>query len=256
MDMGAHQDTPDSGAPTSDAGTTEDVGASNKSTGIDDKGKGPAVPEVRTIPEPAPAGQAAPAAPEQPAPKPSSAEKTPAPAKTLVPDKTSAPVWSGTLKVQKTKSGTPSAATAPPKAASRTSSALALHLGRAATRPSYRRNFFDTPELEGIVPLVTKSDQSLGSLKEHCARWNEASCMDTADSRSKKMAEARASGDPTDFLAAKPIPIACELLSLQQRLHKLADASNVSPLYLYRYPQSPKMSAVRDTDIRDFLIVL
>jgi hypothetical protein len=78
--------------------------------------------------------------------------------------------------------------------------------------------------------------------------------MDTADSRSKKLAEAMASGDPTDFLAAKPIPIACELLSLQQRLHKLADATNVSPLYSHRYPQSPKMSAVRDTDIRDFPI--
>jgi hypothetical protein len=78
--------------------------------------------------------------------------------------------------------------------------------------------------------------------------------MDTVDSRNKKMAEALASGEPTDFLAAKPIPIACELLSLQQRLHKLASATNVSPLHLYRYPQSPKMSAVRDTDIRDFPI--
>jgi hypothetical protein len=131
---------------------------------------------------------------------------------------------------------------------------MALHLGRAATRPGYRTNFFDTPELEGIVPLKTKSDRSLGSLQEHCVRWNEASCLDTADSRNKKMAEARASGDPTDFLAAKPIPIACELLSLQQRLHKLADATNVSFLQLYRYPQSLKMSAVRDTDIRDFPI--
>jgi hypothetical protein len=85
-----------------------------------------------------------------------------------------------------------------------------------------------------------KSDQSLGSLKERCVRWNEASCMDTADSRSKKLAEAMASGDPTDFLAAKPIPIASELLSLQQRLHKLADATNVSPFYLHRYPPVPE----------------
>jgi hypothetical protein len=214
MDTGAHQEAPDSGAPTSDAGTIEDAGASDKSDGTDIKGKGPLVPEVRTIPDPVSAGQDAPAAPEQPAPKTPSAEKTPAPAKTTAPAKTSAPVWSGTLKIQPTKTGTPSAAPAPSKAAPRTSSALALHLGRAATRPGYWRNFFDTPELEGVVPLVTKSDQSLGSLKEHCARWNEASCMDTADSRSKKMAEAVASGDPTDFLAAKPIPIACELLSL------------------------------------------
>jgi hypothetical protein len=76
--------------------------------------------------------------------------------------------------------------------------------------------------------------------------------MDTADSRSQKLAEASATGNPSDILAAKPIPIACELLSLQQRLHRLADATNVS--LLYTYPQSPKMSAVRDTDIRDFPI--
>jgi hypothetical protein len=194
-------------------------------------------------------------------PKTPSAKKTPAPAKTAalaktsIPDKTSAPVKSGTLKIQLTKFGTPSAATAPSKAASRPSSALALHLGRAATRPGYRPSFFDTPALEGHIPLEMKSDQSLGSLKEHSVRWNDAGCMDTADSRSKKMAEASATGNPSDILAAKPIPIACELLSLQQRLHLVADATNVSLLYLYTYPQSPKMSAVRDTDIRDFPIL-
>jgi hypothetical protein len=255
MDTGAHQETPDSGAPSSDAGTTEDVGASNKSAGIDDKGKGPAVPEIRTIPDPAPAGQTAPAAPEQHAPKTPSAEKTPAPTKATAPAKDTAPAKPGTLKIERVlKSGTQSAATAPAKAAPRTSSSLALHLGRAATRPGYRASFFDTPELEGIVPLQTKSDQSLGSLKEHCIKWNDAGNMDTADSRSKKLAEASATGNSSDILAAKPIPIACELLSLQQRLHLVADATNVSPLYLYRYPQSPKMSAVRDTDIRDFPI--
>jgi hypothetical protein len=253
MDTGAHQETPDSGVPTSDAGTTEDAGASHKSAGID-KGKAPEVPEVRTIPEPASAGQAAPTAPEQPAPKTPSAEKTPAPAKTAAPAKTSAPAKSGTLKFQPTKSGTLSAATAPSKAASRTSSALALHLGRAATRPGYQASFFDTPELDGIIPLVTRSDQSLGSLKERCEKWNDADSLDTAESKKKKQAEASATGNPADILAAKPIPIACDLLSLQQQLHKLADATNVSPLHLHRYPQSPKMSAVRDTDIRDFPI--
>jgi hypothetical protein len=214
MDTGAQQDAPDSGAPTSDAGTTEDAGASNKSTDTDIKGKGPVVPEVRTTPEPASAGQAAPVAPEQPAPKTPSSEKTPAPAKPAAPAKTFAPVKSGTLKIQPTKSGTPSAATAPSKAASRTSSALALHLARAASRPGYRPSFFGTPELEGRVSLVTKSDQSLGSLKEHCVRWNDDDSMDTADSRSKKLTEASATGNPSDILAAKPIPIACELLSL------------------------------------------
>jgi hypothetical protein len=66
------------------------------------------------------------------------------------------------------------------------------------------------------------------------------------------LAEASATGNPTDILAAKPIPIACELLSIQQRLHLLADATNVSLFYIH--PQSPKMSAVRDTDIWDFPI--
>jgi hypothetical protein len=213
------------------------------------------VPEVRTITEPVSAGQAAPAAPEQPAPKTPAPEKTPAPtkatapAKTTAPEKTTTPVKSGTLQIERTiKSGTQSAATAPAKAASRPSSALALHFGKAAARPS----FFDTPELEGRVSLLTKSDKSLGSLKEHCVKWNDADFMDIASSQKKKLAEASATGDPADILAAKPIPIACELLSIQQRLHLLADATNVS--LFYTYPQSPKMSAVRDTDIRDFPI--
>jgi hypothetical protein len=87
MDTGAHQETPDFGAPSGDAGTTEDVGASNKSAGIDDKGKGHAVSEIRTIPDPAPARQTASAAPEQHAPKTPSAEKTPAPTKATAPVK-------------------------------------------------------------------------------------------------------------------------------------------------------------------------
>jgi hypothetical protein len=215
------------------------------SAGMDRKGKGPAVPEVWTIPNPASAGEAAPAAPEQPAPKTPSVEKTPAPtkatapAKTSVPDKTTAPVKSGTLKIKQIiKSGTKSAATAPAKDASQPSSALALHFGKAAARPS----FFDTPELEGRVSLLTKSDQSLGSLKEHCIKWNDADTMDTADSKNKKLAEASATGNPTDILAAKPIPIACELLSIQQRLHLLADATNVSlfqiPIYISPVPKN------------------
>jgi hypothetical protein len=247
LDTEAQLEAPDSGAPTSDAGTTEDAGASHKSAGID-KGKAPEVPEVRTIPEPAPAGQAVPAAPEQPAPT-----TPPAPTKAAAPAKTTVPDTAGTLKLERTlKSGTQPAATAPAKSAPRPSSALALHLGRAASRPGYRPSFFDTPELEGRVPLETKSDESLGSLKERCEKWNAADSMDTAESKKKKLAEASATGNPADILAAKPIPIACELLSLQQRLHRLADATNVSLFYICTHPQSPKMSAVRDTDIRDF----
>jgi hypothetical protein len=235
MDTGAQQDAPDTGAPTSGAGTAEDADAGDMSAGIDIKGKGPVVPEVRTISEHVSAGQAATAAPEQPAPKTPTTEKTSAmakptaPAKTSVPDKTSVPVKSGTLKIKPTKSGTQYAATTPGKAAPRPSSALALHFGKAAAQPS----FFDTPELEGRVSLLMKSDKSLGSLKEHCIKWNDADSMDTADSKSKKLAEASATGNPADILAAKPIPIACELLSIQQRLHLLADATNVSLFYIY-----------------------
>jgi hypothetical protein len=76
--------------------------------------------------------------------------------------------------------------------------------------------------------------------------------MDTASSRKKKLVGAPAPGNPEAILAAKPIPIASELLSIQQRLHLLANATNVSILLIY--PQSPKMSAVRDTDIQDFQI--
>jgi hypothetical protein len=107
--------------------------------------------------------------------------------------------------------------------------------------------------IKGRVSLLTKSDKSLGSLKEYCTKWNDADFMDTASSRKKKLAEASATGNPTAILAAKPIPIASELLSIQQRLHLLADATNVSILLIY--PQSPKMSVVQDTDIWDFQLL-
>jgi hypothetical protein len=69
-------------------------------------------------------------------------------------------------------------------------------------------------ELEGHVSLLTKSDKSLGSLKEYCEKWNDADFMDTASSKKKKLAEAVATGNPADILAAKPIPIASEVLSI------------------------------------------
>jgi hypothetical protein len=80
MDTGAQPDAPDTGAPASGAGTTEDAGAGNKSTGIE-KGKVPKVPEVQTDPTPASAGQATLATPEQPTPKAPTAEKIAVPAK-------------------------------------------------------------------------------------------------------------------------------------------------------------------------------
>jgi hypothetical protein len=230
MDTGAQPDAPN---------IAEDAGAGDKSAGIE-KGKGPAVPEVRTIPAPAPTGSVTPAPPEQPAPRAPTPEKTTAPAKTSVPAKT------GTLKIHQIIKTAASPATSASASAKPAPSAMTLHYGKAAARPS----FFEMPELEGHVSLLTKSDKSLGSLKEHCIKWNDADYMDTASSRKKKLAEASATGNPAAILAAKPIPIASELLSIQQRLHLLADSTNVSVLLIS--PQSPKMSVVRDTDIRDF----
>jgi hypothetical protein len=199
MDMGAQPDAPDTGAPASGTETAKDAGTGNKSADTE-KGKAPEVPEVWTDPAPTSAGQAAPAAPEQPAPNTPTAEKTAVSAK------------SGTLKMKQIiKTRTPSAATAPASAKpAPSSSAMTLHFGKAAAQPS----FFQTPELEGRVSLLTKSDKSLGSLKEHCMKWNDADYMDTASSRKKKLAGASAPGNPDAILASKPIPIASELLSI------------------------------------------
>jgi hypothetical protein len=253
MDTGAQQHAPDAGAPTSSAGTTDDAGAGTKSAGLD-KGKAPEVPDIRIDPAPASAGHATPAAPEQPVPKTPAPEKAPAVTKTAAPAKTTAPVKSSTLKIERIlKSGSPSAATAPAKAASRPSSALALHLGKAAARPS----FFDMPELEGRVSLLSKSDKSLGSLKEHCINWNDADTMDTAESKKKKQAEALATGNPADILDAKPIPIACELLSIQQRLHLLADATNVSLFYTHiPSPRKCRLFGIRTSGIFQYTLRL
>jgi hypothetical protein len=239
MDTGAQQDTPDTGANASGAGTAEDAGTGDKSASID-KGKGLKVPEVRTDPAPTSPGQATPAAPEKPVPK------TPAPEKsTVVPAKTDTFKMTQIIKTAPTPAKT---APAPAKPAP-SSSAMTLHTGKGAARVS----FFHTPELEGRVSLRTKSDKSLGSLKEYCTKWNDADYMDTASSKKKKLAKVPAPGNP-DAIPAKPIAIASELFSIQQRLHLLADATNVSTFLIS--PQSPKMSAVRDTDIRDFPIFL
>jgi hypothetical protein len=144
----------------------------------------------------------------------------------------------------------PPATTAPASAKpAASSSAMTLHTGKGTARVS----FFHTPKLEGRVSLQTKSDKSLGSLKEYCTKWNDADYMDTASSKKKKLTGVPAPSNP-DAIPAKPIAISRELFSIQQRLHLLADATNVSTFLIY--PQSPKMSDVRDTDIRDFPIFL
>jgi hypothetical protein len=214
MDMWAQQDTPDNGANASGARTAEDAGVGDKSAGID-KGKNPKVPEVQIDPASASLGQATPAAPEKPAPK------TPAPEKT-----TAAPAKTGTFKMTQIIKTAP----VPVKLAPTTgntaaaSSAMTLHTGKGAARVSS----FHTLELEGRISLQTKSDNSLGSLKEYCTKWNDADFVDTASSGKKKaLAGTPAPGNP-DVILAKPIAIASELFSIQQRLYRLADATNVS----------------------------
>jgi hypothetical protein len=74
--------------------------------------------------------------------------------------------------------------------------------------------------------------------------------MDTADSKKKKLVEASATGNPTDILAVKPIPIACELLSIQQRLYLLADATNVSLFHTHiPSPRKCWLSGIRTSGI-------
>jgi hypothetical protein len=113
------------------------------------------------------------------------------------------------------------------------SSAMTLHTSKGAARVSS----FHTPELEGRVSLRTKSDNSLGSLKEYCMKWNDADFVDTASS-GKKKALARtqtvATGNPP-VVPAKPVAITSKLFSIQQRLYRVAEATNVS-IYPYISP--------------------
>jgi hypothetical protein len=199
MDTGAQQDAPDTGADASGARTAEDAGASNKSA-ITDKGKGPKVPEIRTDPASASPGQATPTAPEKTAPKTPALEKT-----------TAAPAKTGTFKMTqiiktvlapaKTAPAPGKTAPAPGKTAP-ASSTMTLHTGKGAARVSS----FHTPELEGCVSLRTKSDNSLGSLKEYCTKWNDADYVDTASSsKNKTLAGTPAPGNPDVIPAGKGI---------------------------------------------------
>jgi hypothetical protein len=207
MDTGAQQDVPDTGVNASGTRTAENAGAGDKSTGID-KGKSPKVPEVQTDPASASPGQATPAAPEKTGPK------IPAPEKTIA-----APAKTGTFKMtQIIKTAPAPAKTAPapakpapaPGKTAPSSSAMTLHTGKGASRVSS----FHTPELEGRVSLWTKSDKSLGSLKEYCMKWNNVDYMDTANSGKKKtLAGVPAPGNPDD-IPAKPIAIASKLFSI------------------------------------------
>jgi hypothetical protein len=82
--------------------------------------------------------------------------------KTLAPEKTAAaPAKTGTFKMTLIIKTAPAPAKIAPA-----SSAMTLQTGKGAARVSS----FHTPELEGRVSLRTKSDNSLGSLKEYCMK--------------------------------------------------------------------------------------
>jgi hypothetical protein len=104
------------------------------------------------------------------------------------------------------------------------SSAMTLHTSKGAARVSS----FHTPELEGHVSLRTKSDNSLGFLKEYCRKWNDADFVDTASSSKNKALAGAQTAETPPAIPAKPIAIASKLFSIQQRLYHLAEATNVS----------------------------
>jgi hypothetical protein len=207
MDKGAQQDAPDTGADVSGTETTENAGAGNKSADID-KGKSLEVPEIQTDLASASLRQATPATLEKPAPKTLALEKT-----------TAAPAKTGTFKMTQIIKTTPAPAKTAPA-----NSAMTLHTSKGAAWVSS----FHTPELEGRVSLQTKSDKSLGSLKEYCMKWNNADFVDTASSSKKKALAGTPAPSNPDIIPAKPVAIASELFSIQQRLYRLAKATNVS----------------------------
>jgi hypothetical protein len=159
MDTGAQQDAPDTSVDASGTRTAENAGASSKSTGID-KGKGPEVLKFRTEPASTASGQTTLAALEKPASQtPVPKKTTPIPAKTGTPTMSPAPApakAAPTFKktqIIKEKSATPPASST-------------LHTSKGAARVSS----FHTPQQEGRVSLRTKSDHSLGSLKDYCMK--------------------------------------------------------------------------------------
>jgi hypothetical protein len=113
-------------------------------------------------------------------------------------------------------------------------------------------------EIEGRVPVQTKSGKSLGSLKDYFLKWKAADVMDTASFGNPKAptkTQALAVGGPPE-IPVKLRAIASELFKVQQNLFKIADATTVSistPLILSHIsPQSPKIPVVRDMGIWDF----
>jgi hypothetical protein len=59
-------------------------------------------------------------------------------------------------------------------------------------------------------------------------KWNDADFVDTASSGKKKALSGTPAPSNPDVIPAKPVAIASELFSIQQRLYRLAEATNVS----------------------------
>jgi hypothetical protein len=97
-----------------------------------------------------------------------------------------------------------------------------------------------------------------------CIKWNDADYMDSASSKKKKLPGAPAANPRVPAanpevaaaqLAAKPIPIACELLSIQQRLHLLADSTNVSVLLIHiPSPRKCRLSGIPTSGIFNYAL--
>jgi hypothetical protein len=81
--------------------------------------------------------------------------------------------------------------------------------------------------------------------------------MESASSKKKKLPGVLAANPEVVAakLAAKPIPIARELLSIQQRLHLLADSTNVSVLLIYiPSPQKCRLSGIQTSRIFNYAL--
>jgi hypothetical protein len=59
-------------------------------------------------------------------------------------------------------------------------------------------------------------------------KWNDADFGDTTSSGKKKTLAGTPAPSNPDVILAKPVAIASELFSIQQRLYRLAEATNVS----------------------------
>jgi hypothetical protein len=172
MDTAAHQDTQNTNLDDSGVGTQDNVGASNKSVGID-KGKAPKHPKqqpekqpgqqtlTKTTPEVtiSPPKHPTSAALEQPAPEASKKTAPFAPTKetapatekvALAPSKATPPPQQQVINVKSPKAS--KAKDPPPSGGVKPSTILALHIGKGASQAS---SLVNPENIEGCVSVNT-----------------------------------------------------------------------------------------------------